>query len=46
MKKVYQKPEIEETIIEYVSMLAASNIQGSNSGTGITGYEDEDDIEL
>ena len=41
MKKVYQKPEIEEMIIEYSRMLAASNIQG-NSTTGISDYEDED----
>jgi hypothetical protein len=48
MKKVYLKPEIEETNIEYSSMiLTGSNIQGSGGdSTGITGYEDEDDIEL
>lgn len=42
MKKVYQKPEIEEMIIEYSRMLAASNIQGNSTGTGISDYVDED----
>lgn len=46
MKKVYQKPEIEETIIEYSGMLLGSDIQGSAS-SGINPYQDyEDDIDL
>ncbi len=45
MKKVYQTPEMEEVIIEYSGVLAASNIQGSTTTT-ISSYEDEDDIDL
>lgn len=45
MKKVYQKPETEETIIEYTSMLALSNITSSTDDTEpITPYDDEDVI--
>lgn len=45
MKKEYQKPEIEETIIEYCGMLLGSDIQG-DSTSGINPYQDEDDIDL